>query len=131
MDVAICLPIELMRTLFYGEWNMTMSNHLGKKGEGIVKICIYGAGAVGGFIGAQLAHAGYAVNAVARGATLEALRTHGLRLESNGTLLRESVRATDNPAELGVQDLVVVAVKAPALVDVARQIAGEIKAITE
>ena len=88
-----------------------------------MKICIYGVGAVGGFIGAKLAHAGYAVNAVAKGATLEALRTHGLRLETGGELFTQQVRATDDPAELGVQDLVVVAVKATALADIAKKIA--------
>ncbi len=93
------------------------------KGGNVMKICIFGAGAVGGFIGAQLAHAGYEVSAVARGATLEALREYGLRLESNGVIFAEKVRATDNPAELGVQDLVVVAVKATAMVQVAQRIA--------
>ncbi|MCM2359740.1 MAG: 2-dehydropantoate 2-reductase [Geobacteraceae bacterium] len=88
-----------------------------------MKICIYGAGAVGGFIGAQLAHAGYEVNAVDQGATLKALREHGLRLQSDGIFLTEKVRATDDPAELGVQDLVIIAVKATALVYVAQRIA--------
>ena len=93
------------------------------KGKQIMKICIYGAGAVGGFIGAQLAHAGNEVNAVAQGATLKALREHGLRLQSDGIFFTEKVRATDDPAELGVQDLIVIAVKATALVHVARKIA--------
>lgn len=88
-----------------------------------MKICIYGVGAVGGFIGAQLAHAGCEVNAVAHGATLKSLQNHGLRLESDGIFLTEKVCATDDPAELGVQDLVVVAVKATALVHVAQKIA--------
>ncbi len=88
-----------------------------------MKICIYGVGAVGGFIGANLARAGYEVNAVARGATLDALREHGLRLQSDGVLVTEKVRATDDPAELGVQDLVILAVKATALKQVAQKIA--------
>ena len=88
-----------------------------------MKICIYGAGAVGGFIGAQLAHAGYAVNVVARGSTLDALRSNGLRLQSDDVFLAEKVHATDDPAELGVQDLVIVAVKATAMVQVAQRIA--------
>lgn len=88
-----------------------------------MKICIYGVGAVGGFIGAKLAHAGHAVNAVARGATLKALQEHGLRLQSDGIFLTEKVRATDDPAELGVQDLVIVAVKATALTNIAQKIA--------
>ena len=88
-----------------------------------MKICIYGAGAVGGFIGTQLAHAGFPVNAVVRGATLKALRSHGLRLESDGILFTEKVNATDDPSELGVQDLVIISVKATALLTVAQQIA--------
>jgi 2-dehydropantoate 2-reductase len=88
-----------------------------------MKICIYGAGAVGGFIGAQLAHAGFEVNAVDQGATLKALRDHGLRLESDGVVWTEAVCATDDPAQLGVQDLVIIAVKATALVHVAKRIA--------
>ncbi len=88
----------------------------------MVKICIYGAGAVGGFLGAQLAHTGNEVSAVARGKTLQALRNHGLRLKGESIFLQEKVKATDNPAELGVQDLVVIAVKATSLGDVARQI---------
>lgn len=87
-----------------------------------MKICIYGVGAVGGFIGAQLAHAGYEVNAVAHGATLKALQSHGLRLESDGVVLTEKVTATDNPAELGVQDLVIIAVKATAMAQIAQKI---------
>lgn len=87
-----------------------------------MKICIYGAGAVGGFIGTLLANAGNEVNVVARGATLDAVREHGLRLECNGEVLAGKVRATDNPVELGEQDLVIVAVKANAMEQVARRI---------
>ena len=83
------------------------------------RVCIYGAGAVGGFIGALLARAGCQVSAVARGATLEALQKNGLRLKTADESIRENVEATDDPAGLGVQDLVVVAVKAPALSQVA------------
>jgi 2-dehydropantoate 2-reductase len=88
-----------------------------------MKICIYGVGAVGGFIGTKLAHAGCDVSAIARDATLHALKEHGLRLQSEGVTFTEKVRATDDPAELGVQDLVIVAVKATALVNVAQKIA--------
>jgi 2-dehydropantoate 2-reductase len=88
-----------------------------------MKICIYGAGAVGGFIGANLAQAGYPVNVLARGVTLTVLREHGLRLESDGALITEQVSATEDPEDLGVQDLVVLAVKATALPEVALCIA--------
>ena len=88
-----------------------------------MKICIYGAGAIGGWIGARLAALGEPVSVVARGATLVALQTHGLRLQQAEGLLQMPVQAADNAAALGVQDLVVVAVKAPALAEVARDIA--------
>ena len=87
------------------------------------RVCIFGAGAIGGWIGAHLAKAGCDVRMVARGATLQALQQAGLRLEQAGQTLSVPVRASANPAELGVQDLVVVAVKAPAMADVARAIA--------
>ena len=54
---------------------------------------------------------------------MSALREHGLRLQSDGTVLTEKIRATDDPAELGVQDLVILAVKTTALQNVAQKIA--------
>ena len=92
------------------------------------KICIYGAGAIGGWLGARLAAQGGAVSAVARGATLAALRTHGLRLReagADGAVAERAfaVQASDSPFDLGPQDLVIVAVKAPAMAEVARAIA--------
>jgi 2-dehydropantoate 2-reductase len=82
----------------------------------MTRVCIVGAGAIGGFIGARLAAAGQAdVCAVARGATLEALRRHGWRLQIEGGLVQAPARASDDVASLGVQDLVVIAVKGPAL----------------
>ena len=89
----------------------------------ISKVCIYGAGAIGGWVGVGLAQAGCTVSVVARGATLDALRTHGLRLQKGDSTISVPVTASDKPADLGVQDLVVVAVKAPALLAVAREIA--------
>ena len=86
------------------------------------KVCIYGAGAIGGWIGVQLAQAGCEVSVVARGATLAALRADGLRLQDATGTRTAQVFASDAPGDIGVQDLVVVAVKAPALLDVARQI---------
>ena len=89
-----------------------------------MKVCIVGAGAIGGFIGTRLAAAGQAqVSALARGATLEALRTHGWRMTTAEGLMQAPAQASDNAAELGVQDLVIVAVKGPALTQVARNIA--------
>ena len=53
-----------------------------------MKICIVGAGAIGGFIGTRLAATGTPVSALARGATLQALRQHGWRLHSDDAALR-------------------------------------------
>ena len=89
-----------------------------------MKVCIYGAGAIGGFIGARLAATGNcAVSAVARGATLQALRDHGWRLRQGDSLIRAPLAAAaEDPRELGAMDLVVVAVKGPALAEVATRI---------
>ncbi len=87
-----------------------------------MKVCIYGAGAIGGFIGARLGAAGHDASAVARGATLAALRRHGLRLVQGGATIVARVAAEEDPARLGAQDLVVVAVKGPALAAVAARI---------
>ncbi len=88
-----------------------------------MKVCIYGAGAVGGHIAARLAVGGADVSVVARGAQLAAIRDHGLRVETPEGPLLSRPQASDDPAALGPQDVVVVAVKAPALPDVARGIA--------
>lgn len=86
-----------------------------------MKACIYGAGAIGGWLGMALARAGCTVSLVARGATLAALQSEGLRLRRpDGMVAQAAVAASADPAALGVQDLVVVAVKAPGLPDVAR-----------
>ncbi len=66
-----------------------------------MKVCVYGAGAVGGTIGVLLALAGAEVSVVARGETLEAIRNDGLQLTKDGKTHRVHVRATDNPAQLG------------------------------
>ena len=87
------------------------------------KIAIYGAGAIGGWIGVALARAGCEVSVVARGATLAAIRQHGLRLHQAGEVQMARVQATDDPAQLGVQDLVVISVKAPALGEIAPAVA--------
>ncbi|MDD0840357.1 2-dehydropantoate 2-reductase [Curvibacter sp. HBC61] len=88
-----------------------------------MKACIYGAGAIGGWIGAGLARTPeLELSAVARGDTLQALQSQGLQIDQDGQTLRLPIRACADPAELGPQDLVVIAVKAPALAAVARQI---------
>lgn len=91
-----------------------------------MKICVYGLGAVGGLIAARLAARGGTVAAVARGATLERVRCDGLVLVESVDGAERTTRvpllASDRPAELGEQDLVVVAVKATGLAGVARDI---------
>jgi 2-dehydropantoate 2-reductase len=87
-----------------------------------MKVCIYGAGAIGGWLGARLAQAGCTLDVVARGATLDTLRRDGLTLVCGETRVSVPVNASDDPGALGVQQLVVVAVKAPSLPAVAQQI---------
>jgi 2-dehydropantoate 2-reductase len=87
-----------------------------------MKICIYGAGAVGGVMAGWLSRAGHDVSVVARGANLTAIRARGLRVRSAGAEQSFAVRADSDPARLGVQDYVVVAVKGQSLPEVARGI---------
>ena len=82
------------------------------------RIALVGAGAIGGWIAARLALAGESVAVLARGETLAALRER-LSLSEGGSTDVVTVRASDDPAELGVQDVLVIAVKAPALADAA------------
>ena len=88
-----------------------------------MRVCIFGAGAIGGFIGFKLTGAGCDVSVIARGASAVALREQGLRLQQQDERLSVAVRVAEDPAELGSQDVVVIAVKAPALADVAARIA--------
>ncbi len=98
------------------------------------KVCIVGAGAIGGWLGAGLARAGCEVSMLARGQTLAALQRDGLRLLTGANEAQQTqthrVRASASAAELGPQDLVVVAVKAPAMRDVAPQLAPLLAART-
>ena len=84
-----------------------------------MKVCIVGAGAIGGWMGARLALAGHQVSVLARGATLAAIETNGLQLIENGTAQSVQVKASNNAAELETPDLLVIAVKAPGLRDAA------------
>jgi 2-dehydropantoate 2-reductase len=88
-----------------------------------VRICVYGAGAIGGFIAGYLARAGAEVSVVARGAHLAAIVASGLTVQAPDETFTVNVKASDDPAALGVQDGVLVTVKAPALPGVARAIA--------
>ncbi len=95
-----------------------------------MKICIFGAGAIGGFIAGYMARGGVDVSVVARGAQLRAIRANGLTVEAPDERFTVKVRASEDPAELGAQDGVLVTVKAPALPDVARAIAPLLAADT-
>ncbi|MBW7967011.1 2-dehydropantoate 2-reductase [Bradyrhizobium sp. BR 10261] len=83
-----------------------------------MKICIYGAGAIGGYLGVQLARAGADVSLVARGAHLAAMRERGLTLLAGEETHTVHPRCTDNAAELGVQDYVIVTLKAHSITGV-------------
>jgi 2-dehydropantoate 2-reductase len=90
-----------------------------------LKICVVGAGAIGGFLGTRLAlDRSNQVSALARGAALVALRDHGWRLQEGGQTVQAPVAlAADDPRELGAQDLVIIAVKSPALTALAPTLA--------
>jgi 2-dehydropantoate 2-reductase len=88
-----------------------------------MKICIYGAGAVGGLVAGRLAQAGHEVSVVARGAHLTAIRENGLRIRTpDGNVITVKLKASDKPADLGPQDYVFVAVKGQNLPEVAAAI---------
>ena len=87
------------------------------------RVAIVGAGAIGGWLGVQLARAGCTVSALARGDTLAALQRDGLQLHQDGQLLQAPVKAAARADDLGAQELVIVAVKAPSLPGLARSIA--------
>jgi 2-dehydropantoate 2-reductase len=77
-----------------------------------MRICIYGAGAIGGYLGVELARAGADVSLVARGTHLAAMRANGLKLQIGNEERVIQPRCTDNPLELGVQDVVIICLKA-------------------
>lgn len=88
-----------------------------------MKICVIGAGAIGGLLGAGLAQAGHEVSLIARGAHLAAMRTGGLRLRSKSETLTLRVNASDSVAGLGPQDAVFIALKAYSIAGMLPQLA--------
>ena len=80
-----------------------------------MKVCVFGAGAIGGYMAARLSTAGAEVSCVARGPHLAAMKANGLTLKSGGETITVHPRSTDDPRELGPQDYVVLAVKAHSL----------------
>lgn len=90
-----------------------------------MRICIVGAGAIGGYLGARLIHAGQQVTVIARGQTLAAIREHGLIVRSDqDELLVHPALVTDDMSCVGIHDVVIVAVKAHQLAAVAPGIAA-------
>ena len=93
-----------------------------------MKICVFGAGAIGGYMGVKLAQAGADLSLVARGPHLAAMKANGLKLiEEGGEETVVQVTASDNPADLGEQDYVIVTLKAhsvPPVVDKMKPLIG-------
>ena len=86
----------------------------------MTRICIFGAGAIGGYLAAALDNAGAAVSLVARGPNLDAILKNGLTFEKDGVTSTHHLPASSDPADLGPQDVVFLAVKAhgiPAIID--------------
>ena len=88
-----------------------------------MRICVFGAGAIGGNFAARLADSGNEVSVVARGAHLEAIRARGLTLLAGDKKIVAKVHASDRPADLGPQDAVISTLKATALGDLAANVA--------
>lgn len=86
-----------------------------------MKLCIYGAGAIGGLLGAKLAAAGEAVTLIARGPHLAAMQSKGLTLVEDGQTLVARPAATDDPAKAGPQDVVIITLKAPGVPAIAER----------
>lgn len=89
-----------------------------------MKICVVGAGAIGGLLAAKLAALGHDVSVVVRGPHLAAIRARGLTLQADGTERTFPVRATDQMSELGPQELIVIGLKAHQVGGVAAEIRG-------
>ncbi len=76
-----------------------------------MRICIYGAGSIGGYLGVELSLSGCEVTLIARGPHLQAMRAGGLTLLMGDQKKVARVRCTDDPAEVGPQDYVIVTLK--------------------
>ena len=88
-----------------------------------MKICVYGAGAIGGYLAARLANAGEEVTVIARGAKLEEINRHGLRLLSETGDLVTRPTCVEDPQEAGPQDYVIIAMKAHQIPAIAAKMA--------
>jgi len=88
-----------------------------------MKICIYGAGVIGGMLASALVRAGHDVSAIARGPHLDAIRAKGLTVTNPKESCTHKIAASSSPGDFGAQDLVIIATKTPALEEVAGAIA--------
>ena len=77
-----------------------------------MKFCVFGAGAIGGFVGEMVSRGGAEVSLVARGRYLAAIRTAGLQVVTPTENFTVSVPATDKPENLGIQDVIFLSTKA-------------------
>ncbi len=78
----------------------------------MTRVCVYGAGAIGGYLAVSLARAGADVSVVTRGPHVATIRARGLSLRKDGADTTCAVHATDDPASLGAQDYVIIGMKA-------------------
>lgn len=83
-----------------------------------MRICIYGAGAIGGYMGARLSLSGFDVTLIARGPHLEAMNKNGLKVIADGKEINAYPKCTNDPAEAGTQDYVIITLKAPSVTGV-------------
>ena len=93
-----------------------------------MKICIFGAGAIGGYMGVKLAQVGTDVSLVARGPHLEAMKKNGMRLIQGESDVTVPVTASENPKDLGFQDYLIITLKAhsvPSIIEKVRPLVNE------
>jgi 2-dehydropantoate 2-reductase len=94
------------------------------------RICIYGAGAIGGYLGAKLALAGMNVTLIARGEHLRAMQENGVHLLEEDQELVATPRCTADPAEAGPQDYLFITLKAPSVMGVVKHLPALLEAQT-
>ncbi|MCH2508300.1 MAG: 2-dehydropantoate 2-reductase, partial [Dehalococcoidia bacterium] len=87
-----------------------------------MKFAVYGAGAIGGYLGAKLALSGEDVHLIARGPNLAAIKSNGIHIYGENEKILANPNASDNPSEIGPVDFLFLTVKAHGLTDIAPQI---------
>jgi len=89
----------------------------------MTKICVYGAGGIGGYLAVALAKGGADVSVIARGPHLAAIKANGLTLNKDGARETLQLKASDNPADIGPQDYVIIGLKAHSIPPIVEQFA--------